>query len=366
MTEPTVIVTGAGGPLGVNLTRSLRSAPTPLRIIGTEANRWHLPLSICDKTYLIPYARAGDCYAHAIAEVAARESARALIPTHPVEVRAIAALRDAERLMGLGTALPASEVIALADDKAETQSMLWNKGIAVPKTVVLDTASDVERAFSELTADDQRVWVRGRGAPGLGIGGAALPCRDPQVARAWVEHHDGWGKMAASEFLPGVNLSWMGGYCRGDLVACGSRERLEYVLPHVAPSGITGAPAVSRTISRSDVADIGERAVRAIDSQPHGVYFVDLKENAGGQPLVTEINAGRCGTTIEAYTHAGYNFPWLLGQMALSLDPERPDDPRAVIATDRYWVRTLDCGPVQVAGEVGFTGYPQADGTDRR
>ena len=42
----TVLVTGAGGPLGANLCRSLRAAPTPPRLVGTDANRWHLPLSL--------------------------------------------------------------------------------------------------------------------------------------------------------------------------------------------------------------------------------------------------------------------------------------------------------------------------------
>jgi len=44
----TVLVTGAGGPLGANVTRSLRAAPERLTIVGTDANRWHLPLSLAD------------------------------------------------------------------------------------------------------------------------------------------------------------------------------------------------------------------------------------------------------------------------------------------------------------------------------
>jgi carbamoyl-phosphate synthase large subunit len=166
--------------------------------------------------------------------------------------------------------------------------------------------------------------------------------------------------MAASEFLPGDNLSWIGGFRDGVLVAAGCRQRHEYVLPHVAPSGITGAPAVSRTVDRPDVADIGERSVRAIDDRAHGVYFVDLKSDEHGAPRVTEINAGRCGTTIEAYSEAGFNFPQWLVRVALGQPDRGPDDPHRAVEPEVYWVRTLDCGPVALRGDAAFDAFPRA------
>lgn len=359
MPPSVVLVTGAGGPLGVNLTRALRRAPEPPRLIGTDANRWHLPLSECDRTYRIPLARERDHYARALAEIVARESIDVILPTHPVEVRAVAELRDAGRLGGAGTALPASEVLAICDDKVATQARLEAAGIAVPATMLLERPEDVEAAFAAWGGAGP-VWIRGSGAPGLGIGGAALPCRDPGVGRAWVEHHQGWGRMAASEYLPGANLSWMAVFAGGVLVAAGCRERLEYVLPHVAPSGITGAPAVSRTVDRPEVAATGEAAVRAVDEAPHGAYFVDLKEDGGGLPRVTEINAGRCGTTVLAYLAAGLNLPWMLARMAAGEAVAPLADPHRAVEPDVYWVRTLDCGPAVVRGDAGFDGYPTA------
>jgi carbamoyl-phosphate synthase large subunit len=354
---PTVLVTGAGGPLGVNLTRSLRRASEPLRVVGTDANRWHLPLSLCDRTYRVPLARDADGYAAALCEIAERERVDAIVPTHPVEVRAVAALRDEGRLAGMGTALPRTAVLETADDKVATQRALRAAGVPVPATISLAAPADLRDAFARFAPP---VWVRGAGAPGLGIGGAALPCRDEGVARAWIDHHRGWGRMAASEFLPGANLTWMAAFDRGTLLAAAQRERLEYVLPHVSPSGITGAPAVSRTIARDDVTAIGMAAVAALDDQPHGVYFVDLKESAEGEPRVTEINAGRCGTTIHFYTEAGCNFPWLLTAMALGREVKPLAKPHEAVEPELYWVRTLDCGPELVRGEAGFDGYPVA------
>jgi len=354
-----VLVTGAGGPLGANVTRSLRRVPAPLRLVGTDANRWHLPLSLCDATYFIPPARERDDYAAALAEVARRERVDAVLPTHPVEVRAVCELRDAGRLNGMGTALPETATVELADDKAASHARLGRAGVPVPRTALLGRPEDLEGAWAQLGGGDGPVWVRGSGAPGLGIGGAALPCRDIGVARAWIDHHRGWGRMAASEYLPGANLTWMAVFDRGTLLAAGTRERLEYVLPHVSPSGVTGAPAVTRTVDRPDVAAIGERAVRALDPAPHGAYFADLKEDGAGQPRVTEVNAGRCGTTVEFYSAAGCNFPWLLVQLARGERVTALPDPNRAVETGLYWVRTLDCGPVLVREEA-FAAFPAA------
>jgi carbamoyl-phosphate synthase large subunit len=358
-----VLITGAGGPLGVNFARSLRAGSQQsgeeIRLIGTDANRWHLPMSLCDQTYRIPFAKEGARYHKALLEIAAKEKVDVLVPTHPVEVRAVAQLRDADKLGSMRTALPSTAVLDISDDKARTQEVLDNAGIAVPRTRLIRDDSALDLAFEELRRGEEPIWIRGSGAPGLGIGGAALPCRSKSVARAWIEHHQGWGRMAASEFLPGSNLTWMALFSHGVLVAAAARERLEYVLPHVSPSGITGAPAVSRTVCNLELEEIGEAAVRAIDSSAHGVYFVDFKGDAEDKPMVTEINGGRCGTTIHFYTEAGCNFPMLLVQLANhgTLDPL--PNARRVIEADQYWVRTLDCGPVLVSN-ADFDKYPQA------
>lgn len=350
----TVLITGAGGPLGANVARSLRAAPRQLTLVGTDSNRWHLPLALTDRVVKIPPAKDRPRYAAALQQLC-DEGIDVIVPTHPVEVRAVASLVESGALTNVRVALPRLAVLERADDKYATQQALQAAGVPVPRTYLLESRDDLARAFRDFTPP---VWVRGSGAPGLGIGGAALPCRDEQVAWAWIAHHGGWGKMVACEYLPGANLTWMCAFDHGRLLAAASRERLEYVLPHVSPSGVTGAPAVTRTIRRADVASIGERAVRALDDAPHGVYFVDLKEDAAGTPRVTEINAGRCGTTVHFYTEAGFNFPWLLVCLAtgapLSWLPAAPHD---VVPEDLYWVRTLDCGPVLVRGTAEFDRY---------
>jgi carbamoyl-phosphate synthase large subunit len=67
-------------------------------------------------------------------------------------------------------------------------------------------------------------------------------------------------------------------------------------------------------------------------------------------PRITEINAGRFGTTIHFYTAAGVNFPYILLKIAFGEDyGDIPDfNP---LPENLYWIRTLDCGPVLVKKE---------------
>lgn len=345
-TRQTVLVTGAGGPLGVNVTRSLRMSRSPLRLVGTDANPYHRPLALTERCLAVPRAGA-DGYLERINQVIAQEGVDLVIPTHPVEVRALSAARAevAARLF-----LPPHQAILDGQDKHRSFLLFSECGVPVPQTIQIQTLDDVERAFELLGPPP--IWFRGSGVPGVGVGVASLPCDQPDHARAWVDHHQGWGRFIASEYLPGDNLTWLSVWCEGRLWASQTRQRLEYVIPHVSPSGITGAPAVCRTVARQEVSAIGEAAVRAVcaDSPPNGVFFVDLKCDTEGAPRVTEINVGRFGTTIHFYTMAGFNFPALAVQLASGELPERPRlEP---VPPQVYWLRTLDCGPVLLPGSA--------------
>ncbi|MCA9669469.1 MAG: hypothetical protein KC503_27930 [Myxococcales bacterium] len=347
--RPTVLITGAGGPIGVNVTRSLRMLDDAPRLVGTDCNRYHLCLALTDVIEEIPPAREREAYFAALRDICQRESVDMLLPTHPVEVRALLELGEALDALEVARCLPPLDVVERCQSKWKSYQRFVAAGVPAPRTELLADRAALDAVFSELSRDGAApVWVRGAGVPGIGVGVASLPCRDAAVAAAWVEHFRGWGGFIASEFLPGQNLTWLGLYFEGQLVACQSRERLEYVIPHVSPSGITGAPAVSRTVRDPRLRAVGDAAVRAVceEAPPHGAFFVDLKGDAEGQPRVTEVNGGRFGTTIHFYSEAGFNFPALL--VALCLGGALPEgapieDP---IAPDTYWIRTLDCGPV--------------------
>ena len=342
-----VMVTGAGGPGAVNLSRSLLAMTPQPWILAVDASPHYLLLALGHARARVPRCSDRGAYLEAIAGLARDHAIDFIVPNNSLEIAALSAHRDQ---LPARTVLPDPPVLAVANSKwASWQVWRDADGVPVPATALLQGPDDVERAFASMQRDvEAPVWVRGAGIPGKGIGVASLPCRTVAQAIQWVDFHAGWGGMIASEFLPGDNLTWMGLFDRGRLVASQGRRRVAYVIPHVSPSGITGAPAISHTISDPEVNAIGEAAVLALDPAYHGVGFVDLKGDGDGQPRVTELNAGRFGTTHYFYTAAGANFPELLLRMAQGqpLGVPRAD----ILPPDLYWIRTLDAGPVLTTG----------------
>jgi carbamoyl-phosphate synthase large subunit len=152
-----------------------------------------------------------------------------------------------------------------------------------------------------------------------------------------------------SEYLPGRDVSYTGVWWRGEPVAAACRERVEYADTRT-PSGQSSSPRVARLVSDDYVFDVAEAAVRivnkACDVVPHGVFYVDMREDALGRPRVTEINAGRFNTTQNFYTEAGLN----LVEVYASLHHEQPSTRgfpggvRLQRDDEAYWVRQPDMG----------------------
>ena len=144
----------------------------------------------------------------------------------------------------------------------------------------------------------------------------------------------------------------------GELVTSMARERIEYIYPYLAPSGITGTPAVQRTVHNKTVNEIGTEAVLAIDSAFNGIACVDLKENSEGTPCVTEINAGRMFTTSFFFSYASKvlrkdywsNIPYLYTKLAF-----RENIPNLqkynVLPENVYWIRHVDAPAKLVKGK---------------
>ena len=338
-----ILVTGAGGPGAVNMTRSLLLADEPLFLVGCDASPHYLFLAETHERVLVPRCSETGVYLAAVNRIVDEHGVDLVLPNNSIEAAVLSEHRERLRAPVF---LPQPRTLAIANSKWDSYCLWRDAGLPVPETALLAKPEDIPAAFASIAT--QPVWVRGAGIPGKGIGVASLPCRTPDQARGWVDYWNGWCGMTASAFLPGDNLTWIGLWKGGQLITSQGRERDAYVIPHVSPSGITGAPAIAHTVRRDDVNRLGEAAVRAIDPAMDGVAFVDFKCDADDRPHITEVNAGRFGTTHHFYTVAGLNLPWLLVRAAL--DEPLPDDlPRYdPLPPDLYWIRTLDCGPVLV------------------
>lgn len=328
----------------MNMTRSLKMGG--VRTVGGDASPFYIHLAETDVRVPLPRWSDEDLFVAAIRDLVDQEGVDFILPNNSVEGEIYSRRREE---LGAPVFLPSPEAFEVGESKWLSWRLFRDAGLPVPRTELIETPGDVARIFDDLGT--RPVWVRGAGIPGKGVGVASLPCKTPAQAEQWVDYWDGWGGMVASEFLPGDNLTWLGVFDGGRVVASQGRERDAYVIPHVSPSGITGAPAVCHTVHRADINALGPRAVRAVDSAYTGPAFVDFKGDSRGEPQITEINVGRFGTTHHFYSVAGANFPLLV--LALGLGLALPDWVREedVLDAGLYWIRTLDAGPALVRAE---------------
>ena len=337
-----ILCTGAGGPAGINFAMSLKIAPEKMFVVGIEADKHYLHLARTDKKYLTPRAKETS-YISAINDIIGKEKIDFLHCQPDVEVEIIS--EEREKLYA-NVFLPSKKAVRACQNKLESVKLLKRKNVPVAKTVELLTEQDIDRAFEELEAP---LWIRAiQGAGGRG----STPANNKEAAVSWIKYWKArkvnW-KFIAQEQLPGKNMAFHSLWKNGELVTSMARERIQYIYPNIAPSGITGTPAVQKTVHNKTVNRIATEAVLAIDSTYNGIACVDLKENRKGNVCVTEINAGRMFTTSFFFSYASKalrkdyraNIPYLYVKLAFGegiQDTQKYD----VLPANIYWIRHMD------------------------
>lgn len=337
-----ILCTGAGGPAGINFIQSLRLAPEKMTIVGTEANKFFMHLAPTEKRYLVPRA-IDPAYVDRLNEIIRLERIDFLHAQPDVEVEAVSENREK---IDADIFLPSKAAVRACQDKLESAKVWKQKGVPVARTVELRSEKDIDRAFQELGSP---IWIRARhGAGGKG----STPADNRETAVSWIQYWKArkvkW-EFIAQEHLPGRNFAFHSLWQNGELVTSMARERLEYIYSYLAPSGITGTPAVQRTVHDETINKTGTEAVLAIDRGFTGIASVDLKENASGVPCVTEINPGRMFTTSYFFSFASKvirgdfcgNIPYLYTRLAFKESvPEMPK--YDILPADVYWIRHMD------------------------
>jgi carbamoyl-phosphate synthase large subunit len=337
-----ILVTGAGGPAGVNFVMSLKIAPEKMFIVGTEADEYFVHLIPVEKRYLVPKATESN-YIEKLNEIVRREKVELVYAQPDVEVAMISENREK---LKANIFLPSKEAIVKCQDKLESAKIWRKSGVPVARFLELRGESDIDKAFEELGSP---IWIRARhGAGGRG----STPAYNRETALSWIKYWKSrkmnW-EFIAQEHLHGRNIGFHSLWKNGELVTSMARERIEYIYPNLAPSGVTGTPAVQRTIHDDAVNEIGTKAVLAIDPKFNGIACVDLKEDKNGTPCVTEINAGRMFTTSFFFSYASKilrrdyyaNIPYLY--VKLAFEEEIPNIPKYNILPENvYWIRHID------------------------
>lgn len=347
MASKSVFVTGAGGIAGVNFVRALNASRRNYRVVGGDNSKYYVEFPDLAARYLTPRHDSPD-FTKRIAALAKRERVSFI---HPQPSSEALVLSEHRQELPAPVFLPDSSVMRTGQDKLESQQKLRESSVPVARTIALKDLDGVRSAFEKFTPP---VWVRARHGAG---GRLSLQCASEKQAFHWVALWESRGvpfsEFIVQELLPGRNMAWDSIWKGGRLVTSYSRERLEYPLKHVSPSGITGTPSVARTVHDASVSRLGESAVKAIDQRPEGAFSVDIKDDVNGRPCVTEVDAGKFHTTMPlwgfvAYRHLG--LPWYSNladlYVRLGMGEEVPDgvQKRDLLPAGYYMIRNIDCG----------------------
>ena len=336
----TVIVTGSGGPAGLNFVNSIIDAPEKINLICTDINKYHLEWVPVKERYILPPFDDAK-YIEKINELIEKTNADFIHAQPDGEVKLISENQDKIKTKVF---LPSKETIRICQDKAQS-SKIWEKeGLLSHNSIPINDEIDLdeaERLFG------YPYWVRA--SVGFSSRGSTL-VSNKDTATHWIKYWNSrqteW-KFIAQEYFNGKNIAFQSLWKDGELIMSQARERLEYLYSYLAPSGITNTPVVAVTINRDDINQIATKVVNSIDKNANGIFCVDLKEDKYGIVRPTEINAGRFFTTSYFFTKAGINMPYFY--IKLAFDEEIPNFPKYnILPEGLYWIRHIDAPAVLV------------------
>ncbi|MFX1258466.1 MAG: ATP-grasp domain-containing protein [Promethearchaeota archaeon] len=350
-----ILVCGAGGPAGVNFLRSLNSVDEEMELYGTDINIYHIEFAKpwTKKTFVVPRANSTQ-YISKLNEIIDKYQIELIYPQSDVEVAVISENREKLNTM---TFLPKKETIRILQNKYESASIWKNNGFPTVKAIEISPnrlKEDLERALDIL---GDKIWLRAkRGAGGTG----STPVENVETGINWIMYWLSRGKnweFIAQEYLPGRNIAFQSVFKNGNIKTSQARERIEYIYPYLAPSGVTGTPIVARTIHDDNVNQMATKAILSIDSEATGVFCVDLKLDKNGNICPTEINPGRFFTTSYFFSAAAKkynlpkaNMPYIF--VKLAYNEKIPEGPNFnILPKDLYWIRHIDCESILIEGK---------------
>ncbi len=334
-----ILVTGCGGPAGVNFIRSLRYSGEDMFIVGIDINKYHLEFPDVDKRYFTKAGNKDPSYIEKLNKIIAEEGIEFVHPQPDSEVAFISENREK---LDAKTFLPKKETIRICQDKFESSKVWKQNKIPVASAIKITGEEEIEEAIETFGFP---FWLRAtKGAGGRG----STIVNNKETALSWLNYWRSRGmdwEFIAEDYLPGQNIAFQSVWNDGELITSQARERIEYIYPYLAPSGITGTPSVAKTVVDEEINEIATKCVKAIDKKATGIFCVDLKRNEEGEPCPTEINAGRFFTTSFFFTKAGVNMPYIYIKLAYGEDIPNVKKYNAV-GDGIYWIRHMDSGPV--------------------
>lgn len=286
-----VLVTGAGGPAGVAVIRSLL-AKDDVDVLAADMDGWASGLYLvpAENRRIVPAGRS-ETFVDELIAMCAADDVDVLFSTVDVELPGLASRRDELHAVGTALAAPSHETLVTCLDKYRLAARVEGSA-RIPRTRLL-TAEGVAEDW------DFPVIVKPRsGAGSRGV--RLIPDREALEALTLDD------SILIQENLPGEEFSVdvLAGL-DGSVIAAvpRSRERVD-----------SGVSIAGRTVKRAELSDTAAAVARAIGLT--GVANVQLRYSVEGVPALLEVNP-RFPGAMPLTIAAGVDMPALLLDLVL-------------------------------------------------
>lgn len=305
-----ILITGVGGPTPRSFVRAIKlfdPNKNAYEFIGVDANPLAYGLyekELFTRSYVVPRASENN-YWDIVNDIIEKEGIEGAIVLPEVEV--IEWSKNHQKLTKkIKMHLPPYELATELINKHNLHNHLKDT-VYIPKFSKVDPHS--YSFFDVANLVGNTFWIRStEGSSGLG----SLKIESEEMLNQWVSINPLVDEFIATEFLPGRNLACKLLYFNGQLVRTACAERVNYIMAKVAPSGITGNTSFGRLINEPQLVEISKEVLVTIsnklNTELNGIFTVDFKEDAEGNPKITEINIRHVAFT-SSIAAGGANLP---------------------------------------------------------
>ncbi len=340
---PKIVITGAGSAQSNGVINCLLMDHEPHNIIGLGSDRYELMLSRAHKKILMPHSSMPE-YKDKLISILKTEHPDMIHFQHDKELSIALRFRNEIEDLGISMLVPDYETIDTCVHKFKSWQKFRDAGLTVPENILIRDKADLKKAFMKLGDEDGSIWLRSASIGGGGKG--ALPTNDFDTAVEWITAEQGWGNFIAAQRLTSRTVTWLSIWYKGELVVGQGRKRAGWAMGALSPSGVTGVTKVGETFADPLVDAIAQKACRAVTTEPHGIYGVDMTYDRNGIPNPTEINISRFFTTVEFFAQAGLNMPVILKDLCLYKRFPNLSSVCNPLPNGLLWIRGMDTPPL--------------------
>jgi carbamoyl-phosphate synthase large subunit len=337
-----ILIAGAGGAPSEGVINSILRGRRQEIVIGMGSEKTDLGLSAASKKFYVPYANKPE-YKPCLLRILNSERPDLIHFQNDLEIYHASLIRDEILATGTKIFMPDHDVIDTCVHKYKSYLAFKAAGLPVPENIVIYNEENLREAFAKLSDDSGKIWLRAASIGGGGKG--AISTADFLMAKAWIDHHKGWGDFVAASILTPETVTWLSIWHEGELVVAQTRERRGWIHGNRSISGVTGVTKVGVTCDKPVVTSIAIDAIKAVSRKPHGIFGVDMAYDKNGVPNPTEINISRFFTTVLFFTTAGLNLPEIFKDIALYGEFPKLKKKINPLENGLLWLRGMDLSP---------------------